>query len=66
MLSKLFGQVAQTEESYRYLAESIRMHPTQEELKKLLEDSGFTKCRYENLTNGIVAIHSGQKGMIDV
>ena len=42
------------------------MHPTQDELKKLLEDAGFTKCKYKNLTNGIVAIHSGQKGMIDV
>ena len=57
--------IAQTEESYRYLAESIRMHPTQEELKEMLEKSGFTKCKYENLTNGIVAIHSGQKEMID-
>ena len=43
-----------------------RMHPTQEELKKMLEETGFSKCRYENLTNGIVAIHSGQKGMLDV
>ena len=66
VIPKIGEFIAQTEESYRYLAESIRMHPTQEELKKLLEDSGFTKCRYENLTNGIVAIHSGQKGMIDV
>ena len=42
------------------------MHPTQEELTKMIEDTGFSKCKYENLTNGIVAIHSGQKGMLDV
>ena len=66
VIPKIGEFIAQTEESYRYLAESIRMHPTQEELKEMLEDSGFTKCKYENLTNGVVAIHSGQKGMIDV
>tara|TARA_B100000214_G_scaffold30544_1_gene19745 strand:- start:4865 stop:5629 length:765 start_codon:yes stop_codon:yes gene_type:complete len=66
VIPKIGEFIAQTEESYRYLAESIRMHPTQEELKKMLNDCGFTKCRYENLTNGIVAIHSGQKGMVDV
>jgi ubiquinone/menaquinone biosynthesis C-methylase UbiE len=31
----------------------------------MMEDSGFTKCKFDNLTNGVVAIHSGQKGMID-
>ena len=66
VIPKIGEIIAQTEESYRYLAESIRMHPTQEELKKMLEETGFSKCRYENLTNGIVAIHSGQKGMLDV
>ena len=66
VIPKIGEFIAQTEESYRYLAESIRMHPTQEELKKMLEDTGFTKCKYENLTNGVVAIHSGQKGMMDV
>ena len=65
VIPKIGELIAQTEESYRYLAESIRMHPTQEELKRMLEKSGFTKCKYENLTNGIVAIHSGQKEMID-
>ena len=65
VIPKIGEFIAQTEESYRYLAESIRMHPTQEELKEMLEKSGFTKCKYENLTNGIVAIHSGQKEMID-
>jgi demethylmenaquinone methyltransferase/2-methoxy-6-polyprenyl-1,4-benzoquinol methylase len=61
VIPKIGEFVAQTEESYR----SIRMHPTQEELKEMLEECGFTKCRYENLTNGVVAIHSGQKGLID-
>ena len=65
VIPKIGELIAKTEESYRYLAESIRMHPTQEELKEMLEKSGFTKCKYENLTNGIVAIHSGQKEMID-
>ena len=65
VIPKIGELIAKTEESYRYLAESIRMHPNQEELKEMLEKSGFTKCKYENLTNGIVAIHSGQKEMID-
>ena len=65
LIPKIGELIAQTEESYRYLAESIRMHPVQEELKKMMEDSGFTKCKFDNLTNGVVAIHSGQKGMID-
>ena len=61
VIPKIGELIAQTEESYRYLAESIRMHPVQEELKKMMEDSGFTKCKFDNLTNGVVAIHSGQK-----
>ena len=65
VIPKIGELIAQTEESYRYLAESIRMHPVQEELKKMMEDSGFTKCKFDNLTNGVVAIHSGQKGIID-
>ena len=65
VIPKIGELIAQTEESYRYLAESIRMHPVQEELKKMMEDSGLTKCKFDNLTNGVVAIHSGQKGMID-
>jgi demethylmenaquinone methyltransferase/2-methoxy-6-polyprenyl-1,4-benzoquinol methylase len=65
VIPKIGELIAQTEESYRYLAESIRMHPVQEELKTMMEDSGFTKCKFDNLTNGVVAIHSGQKGMID-
>ena len=61
VIPKIGEVIANTEESYRYLAESIRMHPTQDELKELMERSGFVKCNYDNLTNGIVAIHSGIK-----
>ena len=61
VIPKIGEVIANTEESYRYLAESIRMHPTQEELKELMEKSGFTECNYDNLTNGVVAIHSGIK-----
>ena len=57
--------VTQSEDSYRYLAESIRMHPTQEELKVLMESAGFSNCNFDDLTNGVVAIHSGKKGMVD-
>ena len=62
VIPKIGEFIANTEESYRYLAESIRMHPTQEELKIMMEDEGFIDCQYENLTNGVVAIHSGTKG----
>ena len=61
VIPKIGEVIANTEESYRYLAESIRMHPTQNELKELMEKSGFIECNYDNLTNGIVAIHSGIK-----
>lgn len=56
MLGKL---IADDEDSYRYLAESIRQHPPQEELVQMMEDAGFDQARYRNLTGGIVAIHSG-------
>ena len=61
VIPKIGEVIANTEESYRYLAEAIRMHPTQDELKELMERSGFVECNYDNLTNGIVAIHSGIK-----
>ena len=48
-------------ESYRYLAESIRMHPGQDELKAMFEDAGFANCEYHNLTGGIVSLHKGIK-----
>ncbi len=48
-------------DSYRYLAESIRMHPDQESLKSLMEAAGFERCDYFNLTGGVVALHVGYK-----
>ena len=53
--------VAQDADSYRYLAESIRMHPDQETLKNMMQQAGFERCSYHNLTGGIVAIHRGYK-----
>ena len=48
-------------DSYRYLAESIRMHPDQETLRGMMERAGFGRCDYHNLTGGIVAVHRGFK-----
>lgn len=48
-------------ESYRYLVESIRMHPDQETLKSMMEDAGFSDCRYHDVMGGICAIHVGFK-----
>jgi demethylmenaquinone methyltransferase / 2-methoxy-6-polyprenyl-1,4-benzoquinol methylase len=48
-------------ESYRYLAESIRMHPDQETLKQMMLDAGFSQARYHNMTGGVVALHRGVK-----
>lgn len=53
--------VARDGASYRYLAESIRMHPDQETLLGMLEAAGFRQTRYHNLTGGIVAVHRGYK-----
>ena len=53
--------VAGDEASYRYLAESIRMHPDQETLLKMMQDAGLEGCRYHNLAGGIVAVHRGYK-----
>lgn len=53
--------VAKDEESYRYLAESIRMHPSQEELKQLMQQVGFERVEYFNLAAGVVALHRGYK-----
>jgi demethylmenaquinone methyltransferase/2-methoxy-6-polyprenyl-1,4-benzoquinol methylase len=47
--------------SYQYLAESIRKHPPQEELRDMMQAAGFARCDYRNLSAGIVAIHSGYK-----
>jgi demethylmenaquinone methyltransferase/2-methoxy-6-polyprenyl-1,4-benzoquinol methylase len=51
--------VADDEDSYRYLAESIRRHPPQEELAEMLEQAGFSEVRLRDLSGGIVAIHTG-------
>ncbi len=53
--------VAGDSASYRYLAESIRMHPNQETLLDMLRTAGFAQTRYHNLTGGIVAVHRGYK-----
>ncbi len=53
--------VAHDEASYRYLAESIRMHPGQEELLAMMRQAGLEDCRYHNLSGGIVAVHRGYK-----
>jgi demethylmenaquinone methyltransferase/2-methoxy-6-polyprenyl-1,4-benzoquinol methylase len=51
--------VANDEGAYRYLAESIRMHPDQQTLKGMMENAGFSRCQVYNLTGGIVAVHRG-------
>ncbi|MBS0288931.1 MAG: bifunctional demethylmenaquinone methyltransferase/2-methoxy-6-polyprenyl-1,4-benzoquinol methylase UbiE [Proteobacteria bacterium] len=61
VLPKLGEWIAKDKESYQYLAESIRMHPNQEALKKLILDVGFNECDVHNLQGGIVAIHKGIK-----
>jgi demethylmenaquinone methyltransferase / 2-methoxy-6-polyprenyl-1,4-benzoquinol methylase len=57
-LGKLFAGDA---DSYRYLAESIRKHPPQDELQAMMDAAGFARTRYRNLSGGIVAIHDGWK-----
>lgn len=61
LLPKIGAVVAKDEDSYRYLAESIRMHPKQDELKTMMEKAGFDRCEYFNMTQGIVAVHRGYK-----
>ena len=61
LLPKLGRWIAGDEASYRYLAESIRMHPGQEELKSLMRQNGFGHVDYHNLTGGMVALHVGIK-----
>jgi demethylmenaquinone methyltransferase / 2-methoxy-6-polyprenyl-1,4-benzoquinol methylase len=53
--------VANDSDSYQYLAESIRMHPDQETLKEMMEDAGFSRCEFHNMTGGVVALHKGVK-----
>ncbi len=61
-LLPLMGKlIANDAESYKYLAESIRMHPDQNTLRAMMESAGFEDCSYHNLSGGIVALHRGFK-----
>jgi len=53
--------VANDADSYQYLAESIRMHPNQDKLLTMMEEANFERCRFTNLSGGIVALHEGYK-----
>jgi demethylmenaquinone methyltransferase/2-methoxy-6-polyprenyl-1,4-benzoquinol methylase len=59
VLPRLGRLVANDEASYRYLAESIRMHPDQQTLRSMMEAAGFERCDVHNLTGGVVAVHRG-------
>ena len=61
VLPKIGKLVANDDASYQYLAESIRMHPSQEELKTLMRNTGFGHVDYHNLSGGVVALHVGIK-----
>ena len=61
ILPALGKYIAKDEAAYRYLAESIRMHPDQETLKSMMEAAGLMKVEYFNLAAGIVALHRGYK-----
>ena len=61
VLPFLGEKIAGDAESYRYLAESIRMHPDQETLKTMMEEAGLDRVRYFNLSAGVVALHVGMK-----
>jgi demethylmenaquinone methyltransferase/2-methoxy-6-polyprenyl-1,4-benzoquinol methylase len=61
LLPKMGEMIAGDADSYRYLAESIRMHPGQEELKQMMVDAGLERVEYFNMTGGVVAVHRGYK-----
>lgn len=61
LLPKIGQFIANDADSYRYLAESIRMHPGQEELKRMMEEAALERVEYFNLTGGVVAVHRGYK-----
>jgi demethylmenaquinone methyltransferase/2-methoxy-6-polyprenyl-1,4-benzoquinol methylase len=61
VLPKIGQLFAQDSASYQYLAESIRMHPSQDALKFMIEQAGFEDCHYHNLSGGIVALHIAYK-----
>jgi demethylmenaquinone methyltransferase / 2-methoxy-6-polyprenyl-1,4-benzoquinol methylase len=59
ILPRLGEKVAGDAASYQYLAESIRMHPDQESLLEMMKQAGLERCRYFNLSAGVVALHEG-------
>ncbi len=59
VLPRLGKLIAKDEASYRYLAESIRVHPDQRTLKQMMRDAGFDRVEFHNLTAGVVAVHVG-------
>jgi demethylmenaquinone methyltransferase / 2-methoxy-6-polyprenyl-1,4-benzoquinol methylase len=61
ILPRMGQLITDDADSYQYLAESIRMHPGQEELKAMMEGVGFERVTYHNLTAGVVALHRGYK-----
>jgi demethylmenaquinone methyltransferase / 2-methoxy-6-polyprenyl-1,4-benzoquinol methylase len=61
MLPWLGDKIAKDADSYRYLAESIRMHPDQETLQGMMDAAGFDRTDYHNLSGGVVAVHRGYK-----
>ena len=61
VLPRLGGIIAGDAASYRYLAESIRMHPDQETLAGMMREAGFDDARWHNLAGGVVALHKGFK-----
>ncbi|MBL8459963.1 MAG: bifunctional demethylmenaquinone methyltransferase/2-methoxy-6-polyprenyl-1,4-benzoquinol methylase UbiE [Zoogloea sp.] len=61
LLPMMGEKVAKDADSYRYLAESIRMHPDQESLKDLMQTAGLARVEYFNMTAGVVALHRGYK-----
>jgi len=61
IIPKIGKKIADDEKSYQYLAESIRVHPDQATLLQMLNEAGFCKTKYTNLSAGIVAVHSGYK-----
>jgi demethylmenaquinone methyltransferase / 2-methoxy-6-polyprenyl-1,4-benzoquinol methylase len=60
-IPRLGELIAKDKDSYRYLVESISMHPDQETLKGMMETAGFSRVEYYNLTGGVVAVHKGYK-----
>lgn len=61
VIPKIGKLITGDSESYQYLAESIRMHPDQETLKSMMDEAGFSRCEYYNMTGGVVAVHKGIK-----